>query len=133
MVQQYSPTLNEDRLIGGIQNFGSLKFSPSITNLSGDYVLHGQIQRVGRILHFSVLIEGDGGSFTLASSVLSPPVKSFKRTVNSVSNVTVFKGICFQNGAALTTIAQNDNGSFNLVNETRTGTSTWITGYYWVE
>lgn len=133
MPQEFRPTLNEEDLVGGSKSFGAVKFVPNITNLSGNYILRGHVQRVGRILHFAVLIEADGGAFTTASSVLSPPVKSFKRTVNSVADTTVFKGICFQNGAALTTIAQNDDGTFNLVNETRTGTSTWITGYYWVE
>lgn len=133
MSQEFRPTLNEESLVGGSKSFGAVKFVPTITNISGEYLLRGHVQRVGRILHFAVLIEANGGAFTLASSVLSPPVKSFKRTVNSVADTTVFKGICFQNGAALTTIAQNDDGTFNLVNETRTGTNTWITGYYWVE
>jgi hypothetical protein len=133
MPQQFSPTLNEDRLIGGTQNFGSEKFAPSITNLSGDYKLRGTIQRVGKILHFAILIEGDGGAFTLASSVFTPPVKAYERTVNSVADTTVFKGMAYHMGAANTWIPQNDNGTFTLTNETRTGTSSWITGYYWVE
>lgn len=131
--QEYRPTVNEDRLIGGSRNFGADKFVPNITNLTGDYKLRGHIQRVGRILHFAVLIEADGGSFTLTSSVLSPPIKPYLRTINSVADTTVFKGLCVQNGAATSTIMQNSDGTFSLTNETRTGTNTWITGYYWVE
>ena len=133
MPQEYSPTINEERGIGGSKNFGADKFNPTITNLTGDYNLIGSLQRVGRVLYFSILIEGKGGSFTLSSSVLSPPVKPFKRTVNGVANSCVFKGVCFQNGAATSTIMQNNDGTFTLTNETRTGQSTWITGYYWVE
>jgi hypothetical protein len=133
VTQEFRPTSNEESLLGGSRSFGATSFSPSITNLTGAYKLRGHLQRVGRILHFAVLIEGNGGAFTLASSVLSPPVKSFKRTVNSVANTTVFKGICHQSGATLTTVSQNTDGTFNLANETRTGESTWITGYYWVE
>jgi hypothetical protein len=131
--QEFRPTANEDKLIGGIQNFGADKFVPLITNLSGDYKLRGTVQRVGRILHFGILIEADGGEFELASSVLSLPRTPFKRTVNAVADTTVYQGVCHQNGAAFTTIAQNSNGTFSLVNETRTGLNTWITGYYWVE
>lgn len=133
MTQEFRPTVNEEKGIGGFRNFGAEKWAPTITNLSGDYILRGHIQRVGRILHFSVLIEANGGSFTLASSVLSPPVKPYKRTVASVADTVVFKGVCFQNGAATSTIMQNADGTFNLTNETRTGANTWITGYYWVE
>lgn len=133
MPQEYKPTVNEERLIGGSVNFGADSFSVSISNITGDYKLRGQIQKVGRILHFAVLIESTGGSFTLSSSILRPPVKSFKRTVNGSPNTTVFKGVCYQNGATFTTIPQNNDGTFTLTNETRTGTNTWITGYYWVE
>jgi hypothetical protein len=133
MPQQYAPTLNEDRGIGGLQNFGGDKFSPRITNLSGDYYLRGNIQKVGKILHFAVLIEANGGSFTLASSVLSPPIKPYRRTVGGVADTTVFKGMVYQMGAANTWIPQNSDGTFTLINETRTGTNTWITGHIWVE
>lgn len=133
MVQEYRPTVNEEKEIGGSRNFGADKWTPSITNLSGNYKLRGHIQRVGRILHFAVLIEADGGSFTLASSVLTPPIKPFKRTVNGVADTVVFKGVAVHNGAATTTISQNSDGTFNLTNETRTGTNSWITGHYWVE
>ena len=129
MGQQFNPTINEDKGIGGIQNFGSGKWAPSITNLSGQYLLRGHYQRVGRILHFAVLIEANGGSFTLASSVLTPPRVPFSRTVNAVPDTVVFKGLCTQSGAANTQIVQNANGTFTLTNETRTGTNTWITGY----
>ena len=133
MTQEFRPTFLDESFLGGSRSFGAVSFSPNISNISGDYKLRGHVQRVGRILHFAVLIEGDGGAFTLASSVLSPPIKAYKKTVNSVADTTVFKGICHQSGAALTAVMQNTDGTFNLVNETRTGESTWITGYYWVE
>ena len=133
MPQEYRPTRNEDSLVGGSKSFGSDKFVPSITNLTGDYKLRGHVQRIGRVIHFAVLIEANGGSFTLASSVLSPPIKPYKRTVNSVADTTVFRGVCYQSGAALSTIIQNNDGTFSLTNETRTGNNTWITGHYWVE
>lgn len=133
MPQQYSPTVNEEQLIGGSKSFGSDKFAPLITNLSGSYLLRGQLQRIGRVLHFAILIEANGGSFTLASSVLTPPVKPYKRTVNGVADTVVFRGSCIQSGAANTVIVQNTDGTFTLTNETRTGLNTWITGHYWVE
>lgn len=133
MAQQFNPTLNEERLVGGIQNFGSGKWEPRITNLTGEYKLRGHYQRVGRILHFAVLIEANGGSFTLANSILSLPRTPYSRTVNAVPDTVVFKGLCTQSGAANTQLVQNADGTFSLVNETRTGTNTWITGYYWVE
>lgn len=135
MPQEFAPTLNEDKLVGGIQNFGAIKFTPTISNLTGDYYLRGHLQRIGRIVHFGILIEGKGGglSFTLTGSVLTLPSVPFRRTIQAAANTTVFQGICFQNGAALTTIAQNSAGTFNLVNETRTNANTWIYGQYWVE
>lgn len=133
MPQQFAPTINEERGIGGSQNFGADKFAPSISNLSGDYILRGNIQRVGKILHFAILIEADGGSFTTASSVFTPPVNPYKRTVNAVADTPVFKGYAYHMGAANSFIPQNNDGTFTLTDETRTGTNSWITGYYWVE
>jgi len=133
MPQEFRPTLNEETLVGGSKSFGADKFAPSITNLSGTYKLRGQLQRIGRVLHFAILIEANGGSFTLASSVLTPPVTPYKRTVNGVADTTVFRGNCIQSGTANTVIVQNTNGTFSLIDETRTGLNTWITGHYWVE
>lgn len=133
MSQQFNPTRREDQGIGGIQNFGFERFSPTITNITGQYKAYGTFQRIGRLVYFAILLEGDGGAFTLTSSVLSPPTKPFKREVNGVADTTVFKGVCHQHGDAFTAIPQNATGTFNLVNETRTGVNTWITGHYWVE
>ena len=125
MTQKFSPTINEDRLIGGSKNFGFAKFAPSISDVVGDPVIYGTLQKMGSILYFGITMVGDTET---VSSVFSPPVKSYMRDLGS-GEVIVYRGVLFDTDV----VYQNDDGTFTLNDDTVVGGVKRITGFYWVE
>jgi hypothetical protein len=125
MTQRFTPTVNEESLIGGSRSFGTEIFVPSITNLSGAHTAYGRYQRMSSIIVFSIALVGTS---TTASSVLSLPIKPYMRELGSGIEI-IYKGVLFDD----VLIDQNADGTFDLSDDTVTGDVRRITGFYWVE
>lgn len=125
MGQRFSPTINEDPLVGGSRSFGMSTFVPNISNLSGTHNAFGKLQRIGGILFFGIVLDGTS---TTASSVLTLPITPYMRDFGSGLEI-VQRGILYDTAI----VAQNDNGTFTLADATTTTNQRRITGFYWVE
>lgn len=102
-----------------LQNYGEdSKQGNSITNLTGTPTHNVSIiQDLNRMSMFAGALTG---TFTLTSSVLTPPVKQEIKQINGGPSI-VFPGVLFvDNNGTLTTIRQNNDGTFTLPNATIT-------------
>jgi hypothetical protein len=106
---------------------GNLK-NPNITNLSGTPNFTGNYQKLGLLTAFNGVMYG---TFTLASSVLTPPVIIKLYDINGGSSITKAGVLFVDNNGTLTTVKQNNDGTFTLPNGTITTGYYRYTGFVW--
>lgn len=106
---------------------GNLK-NPNITNLSGTPNFSGNYQELGLLTAFNGSMYG---TFTLASSVLTPPVIVKLYDINGGDSITKPGVLFVDNNGTLTTVKQNNDGTFTLPDANLTGGYYRYTGFVW--
>jgi hypothetical protein len=102
--------------------------NPAISNVSGTSNFTGNFQEVGLLTFFTGSMYG---TFTLASSVLTPPSIIKLYNMNGGSSINKSGVIFIDNNGTLTTVTQNNDGTFTLPNGTITAGYYRYTGFVW--
>ncbi len=125
---EFKPTINEERQIGGSANFGSQPFVPTIDGLSGDYILSGVYQKMGKLLFWAFEITGTS---TTAGAVFTPPISPQRLPAAATYEPL---GISHQGIMADedSLAVQRNDGAYVLQDAAYVGVRRF-TGWYWIK
>lgn len=126
---EFHPTINEEKLIGGSQTFGSRFFTPDLTGVTGTYTLSGVYQRMGRILFWAVDITGTS---TTTSTIFTPPITPQKINPAAVleASLMAYQAPFFDEDGVY---IMNTNGTCSIPDKTVTDGVRRLSGWYWIK
>lgn len=126
---EFSPTINEDKDVGGSKNFGSRSFIPNITGVTGAHTKSAVYQKMGKIIFWAFELTGTS---TTTSSVFTPPIAPQRLP----SAATYEAGTISHAGVLFSTtgmVFMNSNGTYSIPDAVTTNGVRRITGWYWIK